>query len=74
LTEELGRKRVPVPNVFEMLGSGKGKDSEGRELSAKFFYYPKKGGIGFVSKKFAQNIKKEKGKIQLGTKIESINT
>jgi protoporphyrinogen oxidase len=74
LSEELGRKRVPVPNVLEMLGSGKGKDSEGRELSAKHFFYPKYGGIGFISEKYAENLKKKKGKITLGAEIDSINT
>lgn len=74
LTEELGRKRVPVPNVFEMLRSGKGTDSAGRELAAKHFYYPKKGGIGFISEMFAKNVKRKKGKINLSSNIESINT
>lgn len=74
LSEELARKRVPVPNLLELIFSGKGKDSSGRELSAKYFYYPKKGGIGFISEKYAENIKKKRGKIILGAKIKKIIT
>ena len=73
LSEELARKRVPVPNVFELLFSGKGKDSEGKELSAKYFYYPKRGGVGFITDKYAEDIKKHEGKVITGTKIEKIN-
>jgi len=74
LSEELGRKRVPVPNVLEMLGSGKGKDSQGRELSAKYFFYPEEGGIGFVSEQFKKNIQKNKGKINTDSTIAQIKT
>lgn len=37
------------------------------------FYYPKNGGIGIISKKLSENVIKNKGKINLNTKIEKIS-
>ncbi len=73
LSEELARKRVPVPNLVQLVFSGKGKDSDGRELSAKHFYYPKYDGIGFVNEKYAEKIRGNGGRIILGARIERIN-
>jgi len=72
LSEELGRKRVPVPNVMDMLFSRKKKD--GKEISAEHFYYPKHGGIGFISQKYTENIEKKHGKIILSALPVKIST
>lgn len=73
LSEELARKRIPVPNIIQLLKSGSGTDSEGRELSAKYFYYPKKIGIGFISNQYADNISRSGGKIKTNINLKSIS-
>lgn len=74
ISEEMGRKRIPIPNVFEMLKSSSGTDSKGRELSAKFFLYPKKVGVGYISEQLAREIIKKKNTIEFDSKITNINT
>lgn len=66
LAEELGRRRVPIPNILELVFGSK------KEVSAKNFYYPKKGGVSEVSSQFAKNVVKNNGKIHLNSAVEKI--
>lgn len=70
LTEELARKRVPIPNISSLIKSVFSK-SEKQEVSAEYFYYPKKG-IGIVCDNLAISIKKNQGTIELNSSPTSI--
>ena len=61
LTEELARKRVPVPNIFRLVGS---IFSAKPKMSAKEFLYPK-NGFGSVAETLSKKIKNLKGTVHL---------
>lgn len=71
LSEELGRKRVPAPNILNLL-TGKQEDAKGQEISAKFFYYPKRGGVKVLSDAFVSSIKKAKGTVTTDIALQKI--
>jgi len=73
LSEELARRRVPAPNLLQLLFKGSGKGSDGQEISAKYFYYPKNGGIGYLAERYAKNIIKNKGNIIVECHIKKIH-
>ncbi len=43
ISAELARRRVPVPNVMEFIKNAITTSKERPEVSAKYFYYPRKG-------------------------------
>jgi protoporphyrinogen oxidase len=71
LSEELGRKRIPVPNIIELLKNAIGKKKNRPEVSAKNFYYPKHG-FQEISDLFEKEIRENKGDIFTSTEIEKI--
>ncbi len=71
LTEELGRKRVPTPSIGNLIKSTLSKSKE-KQVSAEYFYYPKKG-IGVVCDTLLKDTRKNKGKIALRSIPTSIN-
>jgi len=74
LSEELGRKRIPVPNIIDLIFSSSGKDSEGRELNADYFYYPKNHGFAFVIESLNKKILAKKGEVITNATISRIES
>ncbi|MBS3176896.1 FAD-dependent oxidoreductase [Candidatus Woesearchaeota archaeon] len=70
LSEELARKRIPVPNIFELVKGTLGIKPK-TEVSAEYFYYPKKG-IGNISEILAERLLKNHGEIHFHTVPEQI--
>ena len=70
LSEELARRRSPASSVFDVLKSALVKND--KNVSAEYFFYPKKG-FGEIGKSLEKNIIKKKGKIMLDSKVEKIN-
>src|SRR3989338_2480529 len=70
LSEELSRKRIPVPNVFALIKSALGMKAE-QEISAEYFYYPKKG-IGEICDILGEKIKSKNGKIHFNTMAQEL--
>lgn len=64
LSEELGRKRVPVPNIFSFVYNAIFGAKNRPDVSAEYFYYPKKG-YNVICEKFEEIIKNNRGKIYL---------
>ena len=71
LTEELGRRRVPVPSVLGIIQSMLLKREE-KKVSAEYFYYPRKG-IGVVCGNLKKKIEEKKGNIYLNSKPLSVD-
>jgi len=71
LSEEIGRKRVPVPNVLELLTSFL-KKKQTSELSAKYFYYPKYGMQQFADL-LMKKIEKKTGEVKLNSELEKVH-
>lgn len=70
LSEELGRKRVPVPSIAELM-KGFFTGSK-KKVSAEYFYYPK-FGIGTVCGNLAKEIKETGGTIHLNSDVQKIS-
>ena len=71
LTEELARKRVPIPSISNLIKSAFSKKEE-QKVSAEYYYYPKKG-CGMLCDKIADKIKENKGEFILNSSPSSIN-
>ncbi|MAG52721.1 MAG: hypothetical protein CMH62_02045, partial [Nanoarchaeota archaeon] len=72
LSEELGRRRVPVPNIFSLVSNMISGTKNRPDVSAKYFYYPKKG-YGFICDKFMEVIEGKKGKILNNSTPSKVN-
>lgn len=71
LSEEIARKRVPVPSIPALIKNIILGVKDKPDVSAEFFYYPK-NGIQGVADKLADEIRKNGGKIILDASAESI--
>ncbi|MBI4440943.1 FAD-dependent oxidoreductase [Candidatus Woesearchaeota archaeon] len=70
LSEELARKRMPIPSIPALLKNIVAKQ-QNPDVSADVFYYPKHG-FGQLSEKLASLIKTRKGKLLLKTTVTKI--
>jgi protoporphyrinogen oxidase len=66
----LAKARVSAPNLLSLIKASILKESK-PELSADFFYYPKKGIIQ-LSENLARGIEKNKGRIILNKKVSQV--
>ncbi|MBS3157745.1 FAD-dependent oxidoreductase, partial [Candidatus Woesearchaeota archaeon] len=72
LSEELARKRTPVPSIFHLAKNVIFGTKDKPEVSADIFYYPKYG-IGQVCDKLVDSIKRNGGTIKTEVDIIAIN-
>ena len=72
LSEELARKRTPVPSIFHLAKNVIFGTKDKPEVSADIFYYPKYG-IGQVCDKLVDSIKRNGGTIKAEVDIIAIN-
>jgi protoporphyrinogen oxidase len=70
ISEELGRKRSPAKNVFDVIKTLLVKND--KNVNAEFFLYPKKG-MGVLCENLADRILEKKGKIFLESVAKKIN-
>ncbi|MCK5025968.1 MAG: FAD-dependent oxidoreductase [Nanoarchaeota archaeon] len=71
LSEEIARKRTPVPSVPALVKNILFGVKDKPDVSAEFFYYPKQGIQG-IADKLVEEIQKQGGKIILGAVPETI--
>jgi protoporphyrinogen oxidase len=71
LSEEIGRKRTPVPSIFKLVVGVLSGSKNKPDVSAEFFYYPKQG-VGVVCDSIRKKIEEKGGKIILNSKITKI--
>jgi len=64
ISEELARRRIPVPSIKEFIRNAITGAKERPDVSAKYFYYPKQG-FGMFTDILHETIKKYDGKIIL---------
>ena len=65
ISEELARRRIPVPNIKELVKNAFTGEQDKPDVSAKYFYYPKQG-FGKLSDILADRVQSYGGVIQLG--------
>ena len=70
LSSDLAKSRVSAPNMLAMLKASMLKEKR-PELSADFFYYPKKGIIR-ISERLAEEASANEAKIRLGSKVSKV--
>lgn len=66
ISEELARRRIPIPNVTEFIRNALTGAKERPDVSAKYFYYPKQG-FGQLADILFDQIKKHNGTVLLET-------
>ncbi|MBW2991818.1 FAD-dependent oxidoreductase [Candidatus Woesearchaeota archaeon] len=72
LSEEIARKRTPIPSVFQLVKNTFSGKKNKPDVSAEFFYYPKKN-IGVVCNNLRRRIEEKNGKILFNAKPTKIN-
>ncbi|MEK6972914.1 MAG: FAD-dependent oxidoreductase [archaeon] len=70
ISSDLAKARISAPNLLSLIKASIFKEKK-PELSAEFFYYPKKGIIQ-LSENLAKGIEKNKGEVILNKKISTI--
>lgn len=70
ISSDLAKARVSAPNLLSLIKASILKEKK-PELSADFFYYPKKGIIQ-LSENLARGIEKNKGEVILNKKISKV--
>ncbi|MEK6920698.1 MAG: NAD(P)-binding protein [Nanoarchaeota archaeon] len=73
ISEELARRRIPVPNIKELAKNALTGAQDKPDVSAKYFYYPKQG-FGKFSDILADDILSHDGIISLGAVPQEIIT
>ncbi len=73
ISEELARRRIPVPNIKELAKNALTGAQDKPDVSAKYFYYPKQG-FGKLSDILADDIRSHNGIISLGVVPQKIIT
>lgn len=73
ISEELARRRIPIPDVFSFIKNTLSNAKNKPDISAKYFYYPKKG-FGEYCDILSEKIRKNKGEIHLNTVPVRIDT
>ncbi len=73
ISEELARRRVPIPNIKELVKNTLLGAENNPEVSAKYFYYPKQG-FGMLADILATHIFSHGGVIHLGVIPKAIIT
>jgi protoporphyrinogen oxidase len=72
LSEEIGRKRTPVPSIFKLVAGVISGSKNKPDVSAEFFYYPKKG-VGVICDSMRKKIEEKGGKIIFNSKLTKID-
>jgi len=72
LSEELARRRIPIPNVFSFISNTLSGAKNKPDVSAEYFYYPKYG-FGMICEKLEEKLKKAECKIMLNSFPVKIN-